>query len=155
MMELILYEGFLPYGLTLCALQQPPLNKVALLQNPDLHLPCWQCWYVNIARSCCALDTKKLLLHWNWAALPKDAGWECSSLVREQWLMAEVLTSQTAVFKSSVLKSISSSRYNFCLFTELFWCVLEKKKLLSRYWQAQDTFRSPNFIQINDVISYW
>lgn len=31
MMELILYEGFQPYGLALCALQQPPLRKLALL----------------------------------------------------------------------------------------------------------------------------
>jgi len=31
MMEFILYEGFQPYGLALCALQQPPLSKSALL----------------------------------------------------------------------------------------------------------------------------
>lgn len=59
-----------------------------------------------------------------------------------------------AVSISSGLKPISSSRYNFFLFTELFWCVLEKK-FLSRDWQAQDTFTGPNFIHMNDVISYW
>lgn len=82
------------------------------------------------------------------------SSWSRSKAGWKDLLCQYSLGRRRAVFKSFVLKSISSSRYNFSLFTELFWCVLEKK-FLSRDWQAQDTFVSPNFIQINDVISYW
>lgn len=55
-----------------------------------------------------------------------------------------------AVSISFVLKSISSSRYNICLFTELFWYVLEKN-----FSAETGKLRIPSQVQILYILMMW
>lgn len=98
-------------------------------------------------RSCCFIETQ--------AALPKDAGWECSPGVREQWLMAKCshhkhwseLWQGTAGEGSSVLSAAMDSKVEKVTGQKEEWSLqwmercFPNSDMTRRGWESQQAWR--------------